>query len=70
MQLEESIDIETSSNHVEREHKEKNETIVEENIHNSEYDINGEYAIKIVNGNFSWGIKQHEGNKLRFAIKI
>ena len=37
--------------------------IVEENIHNSEYDINGEYAIKIVNGNFSWGIKQHEGNE-------
>ena len=38
----------------------KQPNIVESNIHNSKYQINGEYAIKITNGNFSWGVKQHE----------
>jgi ABC-type multidrug transport system fused ATPase/permease subunit len=38
----------------------KQPDIIESNIHKSEYDINSEYAIKIENGNFSWGVKQHE----------
>ena len=38
----------------------KQPDIIESNIHKSEYDINGDYAIKIENGNFSWGIKTHE----------
>ena len=38
----------------------KQPNIIESNIHHSEYDINSEYAIKIENGNFSWGVKQHE----------
>ena len=41
----------------------KQPDIIESNVHNSEYDINAEYAIKIENGNFSWGIKQHEEKK-------
>ena len=27
-------------------------------IHRGPYDPNGEYAIKIAGGNFSWGVKQ------------
>ena len=38
----------------------KQPDIIESNIHQSEYDINSDYAIKIENGNFSWGVKQHE----------
>jgi ABC-type multidrug transport system fused ATPase/permease subunit len=38
----------------------KQPDVIESNIHKSEYDINSEYAIKIENGNFSWGVKQHE----------
>ena len=38
----------------------KQPEVIESNIHKSEYDINSEYAIKIENGNFSWGVKQHE----------
>jgi len=41
----------------------KQPDIIESNVHNSEYDINSEYAIKIENGNFSWGVKQHESKK-------
>jgi ATP-binding cassette subfamily C (CFTR/MRP) protein 1 len=41
----------------------KQPDIVESNIHSSEYDINSEYAIKIENGNFSWGVRQHEQKK-------
>lgn len=41
----------------------KQPDIIESNVHNSEYDINSEYAIKIENGNFSWGVKQHEPKK-------
>ena len=41
----------------------KQPNIVESNIHNSEYDINSDYAIKIENGNFSWGVRQHEKKK-------
>jgi ABC-type multidrug transport system fused ATPase/permease subunit len=41
----------------------KQPDIIESNIHSSEYDINSEYAIKIENGNFSWGVRQHEQKK-------
>ena len=41
----------------------KQPNIVESNVHNSEYDINSDYAIKIENGNFSWGVRQHEKKK-------
>ena len=41
----------------------KQPDIIENNVHISEYDINSEYAIKIENGNFSWGVKQHEQKK-------
>ena len=41
----------------------KQPNIVESNVHNSEYDINSDYAIKIENGNFSWGVRQHEQKK-------
>ena len=34
--------------------------IVKENVHIQPYDINSNFAIKINNGCFSWGIKQHE----------
>ena len=38
----------------------KQPDIIESNVHHSEYDVNSEYAIKIENGTFSWGVKQHE----------
>ena len=41
----------------------KQPDIEESNVHNSGYDINSEYAIKIENGNFSWGVRQHEQKK-------
>ena len=33
---------------------------IDENMHKEKYDKNIEYAIKINNGNFSWGIKQED----------
>ena len=36
---------------------------IEENIHRGEYDKNGEFAIKIEGGNFTWGVKQEEKKK-------
>ena len=33
---------------------------IDEYIHRGNYDPNGEYAIKIEGGNFSWGVKQEE----------
>ena len=33
---------------------------INEYIHRGKYDPNGEYAIKITDGNFSWGVKQEE----------
>ncbi len=36
---------------------------IEEYIHRGVYDPNGEYAIKIQGGNFSWGVKQEEKKK-------
>ena len=41
----------------------KQPDIIESNVHHGEYDIDGEYAIKIENGSFSWGVKQHEEKK-------
>jgi len=41
----------------------KQPDLIESNIHYSEYDPNSEFAIKIENGNFSWGVKQHENKK-------
>ena len=41
----------------------KQPDIIESNVHISDYDVNSEYAIKIENGNFSWGVKQHEEKK-------
>ena len=38
----------------------KQPDIKREIIHKGEYDINGEYAIKINGGNFSWGLKQKQ----------
>ena len=36
---------------------------IEENLHRGEYDPNGEFAIKIKGGNFTWGVKQEEKKK-------
>ena len=36
---------------------------IDEYVHKGNYDKNGEYAIKIENGNFSWGVKQEEKKK-------
>ena len=36
---------------------------IDEYVHKGQYDKNGEYAIKIENGNFSWGVKQEEKKK-------
>ena len=36
---------------------------IDEYVHRGNYDKNGEYAIKIENGNFSWGVKQEEKKK-------
>ena len=36
---------------------------IDEYVHRGEYDPNGEYAIKIEGGNFSWGVKQEEKKK-------
>ena len=33
---------------------------IDENSHKQKYDENLDYAIKIKNGNFSWGVKQEE----------
>ena len=41
----------------------KQPDVIESNVHNDVYDINGDYAIKITKGNFSWGVKQHEQKK-------
>ena len=48
----------------------KQPDIIESNIHKSEYDINSEYAIKIENGNFSWGVKQHEKKDKKEEKKV
>ena len=36
---------------------------IDEYVHRGKYDPNGEYAIKIEGGNFSWGVKQEEKKK-------
>ena len=38
---------------------------IDEYIHRGNYDPNGEYAIKIEGGNFSWGVKQEEKKNKR-----
>ena len=39
----------------------KQPDVKKELVHRGEYDPNGEFAIKIENGNFSWGVKQKKG---------
>ena len=45
----------------------KQPDIKREVIHKAPYDENGEYAIKISNGNFSWGVKQKK-NQSRWFV--
>ena len=45
----------------------KQPDIKREVIHKGPYDENGEYAIKINNGNFSWGVKQKK-NQSRWFV--